>query len=494
MASDEPLIAASAVETLVADAAGIAEFLHPHQIAVDGGRAADTRGQWSWALFEAARDPNVLFQIYIISPFFATVMMRDPLRGQELWGDFATYSGFLTVALTPFFGAIADKGGPRKPWLALFAALMVISFAGTWVGIPDSTPLRIALVGAMIVLNNVVFEFSNAFHGAMLSGIAPASRVGGLSGLAFALGNGSAVILLVFFFFAFVAPGLVHASFIPAHPLFGVDAAAHEPERLAGPISAVWMLVLAIPLFLFTPDRARSLLTWRETFVQGIASVIRTVRSLRHYRNIAHYLGARSIFNDGMTGVLAFSGIYAAGVFHLGALEMTVFGIEICVFAALGGLFGGWLDDHLGSRRALFVSIGGTALSFALALTFAPDRILWFWHYRTGAPAILPLPLFNTLPQFLYLMLTNVTALCITAGYANSRTMMARLAPPEKMTEFFGLMSLSGTATTFFAPVAVSWMTYWTHSQRGGMIAVVLLLVAGLAWMTLVKEERAVAV
>ena len=85
---------------------------------------------------------------------------------------------------------------------------MVISFAGTWVGVPDSTPSQIAFVGAMVVINNVVFEFSNAFHGAMLSGIAPLSRIGGLSGLAFALGNGSGVILLVFFFIAFVAPGL----------------------------------------------------------------------------------------------------------------------------------------------------------------------------------------------------------------------------------------------------------------------------------------------
>jgi UMF1 family MFS transporter len=71
--------------------------------------------------------------------------------------------------------------------------------------------------------------------------------------------------------------------------------------------------------------------------------------------------------------------------------------------------------------------------------------------------------------------------------------MMARIAPVHKMTEFFGLMSLSGTATTFFAPVLVLWMTYWTHSQRGGMVGVVVLLVAGWLWMFWVREERAQA-
>jgi UMF1 family MFS transporter len=72
--------------------------------------------------------------------------------------------------------------------------------------------------------------------------------------------------------------------------------------------------------------------------------------------------------------------------------------------------------------------------------------------------------------------------------------MMARIAPQEKMTELFGLMSLSGTAATFLAPVAVTLMTAWTHSQRGGMFAVALFLGAGFIWMFQVKEERATAI
>ena len=30
------------------------------------------------------------------------------------------------------------------------------------------------------------------------------------------------------------------------------------------------------------------------------------------------------------------------------------------IFAVFGGFFGGWLDTHLGSKRAIFVSVGGT--------------------------------------------------------------------------------------------------------------------------------------
>jgi UMF1 family MFS transporter len=107
-------------------------------------------------------------------------------------------------------------------------------------------------------------------------------------------------------------------------------------------------------------------------------------------------------------------------------------------------------------------------------------------------PPINFLPFFNTWPQVIFLMIVNGVAVFITAGYANARTMMARLAPAEKMTEFFGLMSLSGTSTTFLANVSVTLMTAWTASQRGGMLAIPVFLIAGLLWMAFVKEERAV--
>jgi UMF1 family MFS transporter len=474
----EERVAEMPAETAIADQAGVAEFVRHHELSAEGGRPASRLGQWSWALYEGARDPNIIFQIYVISPFFATVMMRDPIRGQELWGNITAYSGYITAILCPFFGAIADRGGPRKPWLALFTLLMVVSFAGTWFGVADSTETQIFIVGAALVVNNIVFEFSNAFHGAMLSAIAPPSRIGGLSGLSYALGSGCGFLLMLVFLVLFILP---HAP---------IELPDHVPERLSGPITAAWMLIFAIPLFLFTPDRARSALPLTQAVRQGIAAVISTVRSLRHYRNVAHYIGARTLFNDGLTGVLTFAGIYAAGTFHLGTLPMTVYGLLIVFFGMVGGFFGGWLDDRFGSRAALLVTVGGTAVCFGLTLTMGPDRLFWFIPVDPHAPEVLPIPFLRTWPQLVFALLSCLNALFVVGAYANNRTMLARIAPIEKMTEFFGLMSLSGTAATFLAPVSVSLLTAWTHSQRGGMVAIVVLLVIGWAWMLRVREER----
>ena len=293
---------------------------------------------------------------------------------------------------------------------------------------------------------------------------------------------------------AFALPGAVHWSFIPSHPLFGVDQKAFEPDRLAGPVGAIWLLVFAVPLFLFTPDRPASDLSLFGAMRAGVKSVIRTVGSLKHYHNVGKYLLARLFFNDGMTAVLVFGGIYAAGTFHWHILQLTVYGIELSVFAVLGGFVGGWLDDRLGSKRAIFVSIGGTTIAGLLALTIGPDRIFWFIPYDLHAPKLWAAPFFNTWPELVYLMIVNFIAVLITAGYANSRTMLARIAPLEQMTEFFGLYSLSGQSTSFLATGFVSWLTTVSHSQRIGLLGETLFLAIGLVLMFLVREERASAV
>jgi UMF1 family MFS transporter len=368
---------------------------------------------------------------------------------------------------------------------------MVVAMLLMWRATPHASLSLILFTGLLVVVANFAFEFSNVFLSAMLPTIAPPNRIGPLSGLGLALGNAAGIVLMIFMLIAFALPGKVHWPFVPAHPLFGINQAANEPDRLAGPISGIWLLFLSMPLFLFTPDKPSAGLPVLVAMKNGVRSVIGTVRSLKHYRNVAHYLFARMIFNDGMSAVLLFGGIYAAGTFHWGNLQMLVYGLELSVFAVLGGFFGGWLDNRFGSKRAIFVSIGGTSIFFAASLLMAPDRILWFIPYDVHLPHIWSLPFFNTWPQVIFLMIVNGVAVCITAGYANARTMLARIAPPEKMTEFFGFMSLSGSSTTFLANAAVTMMTALTQSQRGGIVIILAFLLVGLAWMTLVKEERA---
>lgn len=475
------------------EAVGMARWLQsPHGLSTTGDRIASPAGQLSWAMFEWARNPYVLVvTIYLFAPYFSRHVVGDPVHGQALWGAIQAYGGLAIAFTAPFLGAIADSGGRRKPWIAFYVVAMVVAMMFMWNALPHSTGWALFLVGLTIAVANVSFDYSAVFHNAMLPHIAPPRAVAGLSGLGLALGNAAGVLLLLFMLIFLALPGTVPWSFIPAEPIWGLNSTAHEPERIAGPLTALWLLVFSIPFFIFTPDNSTGGLPPLAAMRAGVASVIRTVRSLRHYRNVGSYLLARLFFNDGMTAVLTFGGIYAATTFDWGPVPMLVYGIELSIFAVLGGFLGGWLDNKLGSKRAIFVSIGGTALFGLLSLSMAKDHILWFIPYDLSQPKVWSLPFFNTWPEIIFLMIVNGIAVLISAGYANSRTMLARIAPEARMAEFFGLYALSGSATTFMATGFVSWLTAVSQSQRIGLVGELIFLVIGLGLMVFVKEERA---
>jgi UMF1 family MFS transporter len=72
---------------------------------------------------------------------------------------------------------------------------------------------------------------------------------------------------------------------------------------------------------------------------------------------------------------------------------------------------------------------------------------------------------------------------------ASSRTLLARLCPPEKMTEFFGFFSFSGKITAFAAPLAIGAVTHASGSQRIGIATCLVFLVAGLVLLLRVRTK-----
>ena len=129
-------------------------------------------------------------------------------------------------------------------------------------------------------------------------------------------------------------------------------------------------------------------------------------------------------------------------------------------------------------------------VSFILLVSFDRDRIFFVVEvpFVEGAKA------FSTLPEQLFLLTIAFFALMAGPTIASSRTMLARIAPIEMMTEFFGLYSLAGKATTFVAPLLIGIVTASTGSQRLGLAVVVPLIVGGIIMLCFVKEERATSI
>jgi UMF1 family MFS transporter len=419
-------------------------------------------------------------------------VIGDPVRGQAVWGYINGFAGIVTASLAPFLGAIADKVGRRKPWIGAFVTIMAPAIVLLWYAVPGEAGPGILTVAVALAIAGTGSAFSEVFHNAMLPSIVPYQRLGWLSGLGLSLGNGGALVILVAMLYAFALPaaGTFDWAFLPSAPLFGLDPGTFEHVRIAAPIAAVWVVAFSVPLFLFTPDQKGSGTSAREAVRQGLADVWNTLRRLRHYRNVAIYLGARMLFNDGKVAIMTFGMIYASGVFGWGGAERLLVGIFLTVFAIAGGLIGGVLDDRFGSRSAIIFTIAGNCVALLAAISITPTSLFFIEFDGLDRP-VWDFAFFRTIPELAYLAISVLFALFITSAYANSRTMLARIAPETEMTKFFGLYALSGQVTTFVAPIVVAFCTDVFDSQRVGFGSILVLLGAGLVMMLWVKEERA---
>jgi UMF1 family MFS transporter len=461
-----------------------------------GEKPAGLLGQLSWALFEFARSPYIsLVYVFVFPPYFANVVIGDPVRGQEAWSLANTIVGLCVALLAPLIGAISDRTGPRKPWLAGVALIMSVSCIALWFAMPGAQgglPLDVILL--LVIVLATCFQFTEVFHNAMLASIATPSRVGGLSGLGIATGNlGTLTAMIVMLFgVALPASGLTLGGLLPEKPLFGLDPATHEHSRIAGPVAGVWFLIFIVPLLLWTPDRPATGVGARRAVREGLAQLWLTIRRARRVSNVALFLLARMLYTDAKVAILAYAGIYAAGVFGWELVELLLFALLLAPFSISGGFIGGWLDNRLGSKRAIQISVALTCVGMVGAVSTTPDRILFLFPYdATSAGPLWSFPYFQTLPEIVYLLTFALLAITITAAFCTSRTMMARIAPVSMMNQFFGLYALSGTATAFLGHALVAAFTSTFASQRAGFASLIILLLAGLAVMFRVRQERA---
>lgn len=458
-----------------------------------GTPAASPLGYFSWPFGQAARDPYyIMVIIYIFYPYFSNTVVGDPIKGQALIGYITAGAGLLLAFAAPLLGAIADKDGRRKPWLVGTIAFMSIGAFSLWFVKPDDQGLSLTTTLAILFGIKICFTISEVFHNAMLPSIAPVNKIGLISGLAFSLGNVGGLLLMLFVLLAFSMPGTQPWSFLPEAPLFGIDQAAHEHNRIVGPIAGVWMLLFMLPVLLFTPDGKASPLPMWQLAKDGVKDVVQTIKHVRHYANIARYLLARMFFIDGMVGVLTFGGVYASGTFGWDTTTLLIFGLCTSGSAMFGAYLGGRLDDKLGSIRTLQIAIATSSVVLLTLVSVTPNTILYLWE--VGTEPVWNSPYFATLPELFYFGTNQIFAMFFVTGLSASRTLMAKISPPEMATQFFGLFALSSTVTAFLAPLLVATATSIFSSQRIGFGSLAILMIIGAVMLMKVKEEQATVV
>lgn len=437
----------------------------------------------SWIFFAWAAEPFfTLITTFVFAPYFATHVASDPASGQSLWGFATAAAGLIIALMSPVLGAIADASGRRKPWIAAFGAMLVIGASLMWFGRPGDLSVIPPLLLAYGVAT-VGVEFATVFANSMMPTLVPPERIGRLSGTGWATGyvGGILSLILVLGFLA-ASPETGHTLFGFA-PLFGLDPVTHQGDRITGPLTGIWFIVFVLPMFLLTPDYpARR--PMREALREGLTDLRQTLAELPRQKSMAAFLLANMIYTDGLVSLFAFGGIYAAGTFGWNTIQIGSFGIILAIAGTLGAWLGGKLDDTLGPKRVIAGSMTLLLLAIVAILLVGRDSILFIGV----APPVPDGALFAAAAERAYLVLGCLIGAAGGPLQAASRTLLIRMAPKDRIAQYFGLFALTGKVTSFVGPLLIGIVTAVTESQKAGMAVLVLFFVAGLGLLGRVRD------
>jgi UMF1 family MFS transporter len=418
----------------------------------------------SWALWDfGATGMNAVVVTFVFS-IYLTNTVGDDLPGDTSatsWLGWAMgAAGFVVAVLAPLTGVWVDAPWRRRRVLAALSA-MVVAFTLAMSSVRDDYHyLVLGLV--LVACTSACADLATVPYNAMLRQLSARQNSGQVSGLGYGLGFFGSVILLLVVYFGFVSPHGDHSG------LLNLPLAEGQNVRAAMLFTAVWFGLFALPVLIAVPSPPRDPMDPAAAppgVLGGYRRLWIEIRQEWHRdRNVVYYLIASAIFRDGLTGVFAFGAVLGVRVYGVSNADVLLFGVSASVIAAVGAVIGGLLDDRVGGKPVIVVSL--TAMIVVAAALLALSGPLAFWICGL--------------------------LLCLFIGpiLSAARTLMLRISADGKEGVAFGLYTTTGRAVSYLAPVLFSTFIAIFGADRAGMGGLIVVLAAGLLALTAVRVPR----
>lgn len=409
---------------------------------------------FSWALYDWA---NSAFATVVIAGFFPIFFKQywaADLQATEstfVLGAANSASSILVAIIAPFLGAVADQLSARKKLLLFFAFIGITTTAALhWVA--EGHYLAAAL---FYVVASLCFSSSTLFYDALIVEVADEDRLDRVSAWGYALG--------------YLGGGLLFASLVLmvlSPQRFGFDDAA-QVVRLSFPITAAWWAVFSIPLMIFVSEKppARSITAWTATRAAA-RQLYRTFQDLRRLRVILLFLVAYWCYIDGVDTVIRMAVDYGLALGFQSNDLITALLITQFVGFPSAILFGR-IGERFGPKTGIMIAIAvyGGVTAWAANLSSVRE--------------------FYVLAVIIGLVQGGIQSL--------SRSLYARLIPPDKTAEFFGFYNMLGKFSAVIGPLAVGWVALATGSSRISILALLVLFGIGAVLLSFVDVRKGIA-
>jgi UMF1 family MFS transporter len=411
--------------------------------------------QWkrilAWSFYDFG---NSAFATTVIAGFF-------PIFFKEFWsvgvdvtestfklGLANSLSGILVVILAPVLGAMADRGGARKRFLAAFAAMgsaMAIALffvgQGNWV-----------LAAAFFVAGTVGFSGGNAFYDSLIVDVTDEDRVDLVSAVGYSLGYLGGGILFAVNVLMVLKPGL-----------FGLIDKA-QAVRVSFLTVGFWWAVFTVPLLLFVKEtRPRPGGSWTRTVREGFGQLADTFRSIRHLKVVSLFLLGYWLYIDGVHTVIRMAVDYGMSIgLDSNRLILALLVVQFVGFPA--ALFFGKLGQKLGPKTGIYIGITVYVL-------------MTVWAYYLDSEVE-----FFGMAVAIGLVQGGIQSL--------SRSFYTRIIPEGQSAEFFGFYNMVGKFAAVLGPFLVGWTALATGDSRKGIFSITILLLLGGICFFFVDEDK----
>jgi UMF1 family MFS transporter len=314
----------------------------------------------------------------------------------------------------------------------------------------------------LFVIANVGFEAGLVFYDAFLPEITAPKNYGRVSGYGFAMGYlGSLTTLAIIF------------------PLV-----KFQNVKETFPLSAIIFLLFAIPLFIFIKDSRKNVTRDKSFLSIGISRVFNTITNLKKYRNLSIFLLAFFFYIEGVNTVIFFSGNYASTTLHFSMEELIIFFLIVQTTAIIGALAFGFLADSIGQKKSLVISLIIWIITIAMAfITSNKENVLVqsiSRYFNVDATSV---------SRMSFYIVGLLAGSVMGATQSTSRSLMSKLTPFSRKTEFFGFYSLFGKSSAILGPLVFGYVSFITGEQRFAILTICLFFIVGLSILSFVKDE-----
>lgn len=415
---------------------------------------------WDWG--SAAQ--NAVITTFVFGPYIVQGVVGDArpggLTGNTWVGISTAVAGVFIALIAPISGKRADAGGHRRRNLAIWSGLVLLAMIGLFWVKDEPTYLWLGLL--LLAAGNVFAEFAAVSYNSMLPQISTSATIGRVSGFGWAMGYFGGIFLLLICYVGFISPDV---------GWFGAGDEGGLRYRAIALMAAVWFGIFALPVLFAVPEAraARGVSAGRGivgSYQQLIRDIVRLYRADRHS---VYFLLASALYRDGLAAVFSFGAILAVSVYGMAAGTVLIFGVVANVAAALGALAMGRVEDRIGPKRVVLISLSGLVLMactlLVVALIDPPNITTLFWIFAL------------------------IMVLWVGPAQASSRSYLARIAPPQREGELFGLYATTGRAASFLAPTLFAVFS-GLFGDRIGIVGIILVLVGGAVALIPVRPPR----